>query len=58
MLSSFNSFAVFTDEQKIEAYREIAPCRIHLKEGEHLGKSVEVITIKMEIVKLHVGKRR
>ena len=60
---SFNSFAVFTDEQKIEAYREIAPCRIHLKEGEHFvvsltgGKSVEVITIKMEIVKLHVGKR-
>ena len=39
---------------------EIAPWRIHLKEGEHFvvsltgGKSVEAITIKMEIVKPHV----
>ena len=64
MFSFFNSFAVFTDKQKIEAYREIAPWRIHFKEGEHFvvsltrGKSVEAITIKMEIVKPHVGNRR
>ena len=43
---------------------EIAPWWIHLKEGEHFvvsltgGKSVEAITIKMEIVKPHVGDRR
>ena len=43
---------------------EIATWRIHLKEGEHFvfsltgGKSVEDITIKMEIVKPHVGNRR
>ena len=43
---------------------EIAPWRIHLKEGEHFvvsltgGKSVEAITIKIEIVKPHVSNRR
>ena len=64
LFSFFNSFAVFTAEQKIEAYMEIAPWRIHLKEGEHFvvsltgGKSVEAITTKMEIVKPHVGDRR
>ena len=65
MLAFFNSFAVFTDEQTIEAHNEIAPWRIYLKEGKHFDvsltgrKSVEAIVIKMEVVNPHVcGRNR
>ena len=64
MFSFFNSCAVFANEQTIEAYREIAPWRTYLKEGEHFDvsligrKSMEAITITMEVVKPQVGDRR